>query len=118
MVNNPLAAKKTLVSLDAVTSAANMRSSRRGALTHCLGLCVLISPCGHYRRLLLALHRCDSHSSTFLPPVPRRCFAISASRGFVFPLRCRVGGGAPGGAGLRPPLKLHVRFSRMQLSRR
>jgi hypothetical protein len=32
------------------------------------------------------------------------------------PLRCRVGGGAPCGAGLRPPLKLHVRFSRMQLS--
>ncbi len=91
MVNNPLAAKKTLVSLDAVTSAANMRSSRRGALTHCLGLCVLISPCGHYRRLLLALHRCDSHSSTFLPPVPRRCFAISASRGFVFPLRYHEG---------------------------
>src|ERR687891_2976444 len=34
------------------------------------------------------------------------------------PQRCRVGGGAPCGAGLRPPLKLHVRFSRMQLSRR
>src|SRR5712691_10193095 len=32
--------------------------------------------------------------------------------------RCRVGGGARLGAGLRPPLKLHVRFSRMQLSRR
>ena len=33
---------------------------------------------------------------------------------------CRVGGGAQGcpRAGLRPPLKLHVRFSRMQLSRR
>src|SRR5216684_2688191 len=33
-------------------------------------------------------------------------------------LRCRVGGGARLGAGLRPPLKLHVQFSRMQLSRR
>ena len=32
--------------------------------------------------------------------------------------RCRVGGGAPEGAGLRPPLKRHVRFSRMPLSRR
>jgi hypothetical protein len=31
---------------------------------------------------------------------------------------CRVGGGAPHGANLRPPLKLHVQFSRMQLSRR
>src|SRR5258708_14845451 len=31
---------------------------------------------------------------------------------------CRVGGGARLGAGLRPPLKLHGRFSRMQLSRR
>src|SRR5258708_36643531 len=33
-------------------------------------------------------------------------------------MTCRVGGGARLGAGLRPPLKLHVRFSRMQLSRR
>jgi hypothetical protein len=32
--------------------------------------------------------------------------------------RCRVGGGARLSAGLRPPLKLHVRFSRMQRSRR
>ena len=89
MVNHPLAAKKTLVSLDAVTSAANMRSIHRGALTHCLGLCVLISPYGHYRRLLLALPLCDSHSFTFLPPVPRRCFATSASRGLAFGLgRC------------------------------
>ena len=90
MVNNPLAAKKTLVSLDAVTSAANMRSVHRGALTHCLGLCVLISPYGHYRRLLLALPLCDSHSSTFLPPVPIRCFASSASRGLL-PLRYHEG---------------------------
>ena len=90
MVNNPLAAKKTLVSLDAVTSAANMRSIHRGALTYCTGLCVLISPYGHYRRLLLALHRCDFHPSTFLPPVPRRCFASSASHGFL-PLRYHEG---------------------------
>jgi hypothetical protein len=32
--------------------------------------------------------------------------------------RCRVGGGAPAGAGLRPPLKRHVRVSRTPLSRR
>ena len=37
----------------------------------------------------------------------------------VTPLpRCRVGGGASHDAGLRPPLKLHVQFSRMQLSRK
>ena len=91
MVNNPLAAKKTLVSLDAVTSAANMRSSRRGALTHCLGLCVLISPCGHCRRLAFALPLCVAHASTFLPPVPRRRFASSASRGGSPPLRYHEG---------------------------
>jgi len=33
-------------------------------------------------------------------------------------LRCRVGGGAPCGAGLRPPLKLDVQISRIQLSQR
>jgi hypothetical protein len=32
--------------------------------------------------------------------------------------RCRVGGGAPCGAGLRPPLKLDVQISRIQLSQR
>ena len=90
MVNNTLAAKKTFVSLDAVTSAANMRSIHCGALTHCLGLCVWISPYGHYRRLRLALPRCDSHPSTFLPPVPIRCFASSASRGLL-PLRYHEG---------------------------
>jgi putative acetyltransferase len=31
---------------------------------------------------------------------------------------CRVGGGAPCGAGLRPPLKLDVQISRIQLSQR
>ena len=90
MVNNPLAAKKTLVSLDAVTSAANMRSSRRGALTHCLGLCALYSPCRHSRRLAFALPLRVAHASTFLPPVPQRCFAVSASRGSS-PLRYHEG---------------------------
>ncbi len=90
MVNNPSTAKKTLVSLDAVTSAANMRSFHREALTHYVSLCVLSSPCGHCRRLAFALHRCDSHPSTFLPPVPRRCFATSASRGSS-PLRYHEG---------------------------
>ena len=33
-------------------------------------------------------------------------------------LRCWVGGGAPCGAGLRPPLKLDVQISRIQLSQR
>jgi len=33
-------------------------------------------------------------------------------------VRCRVGGGAPCGAGLRPPLKLDVQISRIQLSQR
>jgi hypothetical protein len=55
-----------------------------------VGLCVLFSPCGHYRRWLLALLRFDSFPSTFLPPVPRRCFAFSASRG-ISPLRYHEG---------------------------
>src|SRR6266699_2361029 len=38
--------------------------------------------------------------------------------GFTTNIPCRFGGGARLSAGLRPPLKLHVRFSRMQLSRR
>ena len=94
MVNNPYPAKKTLVSLDAVTQ-------RRQHALHSLrgfnslpvwpvSLCVLSSPCGHYRRLLLALHRCDFHPSTFLPPVPRRSFALCASRGSS-PLRYHEG---------------------------
>ena len=85
MVNNPYPAKKTLVSLDAVTQRRQHAfASLRGfnslpAWPVCL--CVLFSPCGHYRRLAFALLRGDSHPSTFLPPVPRRCFAFSASRG-------------------------------------
>jgi hypothetical protein len=94
MVNNPYTAKKTLVSLDAVT-----RRRQHGFLSlrgfdswpvWPLSRCVLFSPCGHYRRLLLALLRSDSLPSTFLPPVPRRCFAFSASRGFA-PLRYHEG---------------------------
>ena len=51
-----------------------------------LSLCVLCSPCGHYRRFAFALPRCLAHPSTFLPPVPRRSFALCPSRGFS-PLR-------------------------------
>ena len=94
MVNNPSTAKKTLVSLDAVTQRRQHAFlSLRGFNSRPLwpvSLCVLFSPCGHYRRLLLALLRYDSLPSTFLPPVPRRCFAFSASRGFL-PLRYHEG---------------------------
>ena len=40
------------------------------------------SSSGHGRRLAFALPRFVAHASTFLPPVPRRCFASSPSRGF------------------------------------
>jgi hypothetical protein len=94
MVNNPCPAKKTLVSLDAVTQRRQHAfPSLRGFNSlpvWPVSLCVLSSPCGHCRRSLLALHRCDSHPSTFLPPVPRRCFAFSASRG-CSPLRYHEG---------------------------
>ena len=94
MVNNPGSAKKTLVSLDAVTRRRNMCSRHCGALTLWpvwpVSLCVLFSPCGHYRRSLLALLRFDSPTSTFLPPVPRRSFALCASRGRS-PLRYHEG---------------------------
>src|SRR6266545_1335071 len=46
-----------------------------------VGLCALCSPCRHYRRLAFALPRCVAHASPFLPPVPRRSFALCASRG-------------------------------------
>jgi|GEM_PF-95839 len=52
-----------------------------------MDICALCSPCGHCRRLACALPRCVAHASTFLPPVPRRSFALCASRGFPFP-RC------------------------------
>jgi hypothetical protein len=47
-----------------------------------VGLCALCSPYGHCRRLAFALLRCETHASTFLPPVPRRSFALCASRRF------------------------------------
>jgi len=94
MVNNPYPAKKTLVSLDAVTQRRqHALHSLRGFNSlpvRPVSLCILSSPCGHYRRLLLALRRCDSHPSTFLPPVPRRSFALCASRGSS-PLRYHEG---------------------------
>ena len=94
LVNNPCTAKKSLVSLDAVTQRRQHGFlSLRGFNSRPvwpLGLCVLFSPCGHYRRWLLALLRFDSLPSTFLPPVPRRCFAFSASRGSS-PLRYHEG---------------------------
>ena len=94
MVNNPRTAKKTLVSLDAVTQRRQHAFlSLRGFNSRPVwpvSLCVLFSPCGHYRRLLFALLRYDSLPSTFLPPVPRRCFAFSAFRGFS-PLRYHEG---------------------------
>ena len=56
-----------------------------------MGLCALSSSCGHCRRLAFALPRCLAHASTFLPPVPRRSFALCASRGLFFPLRYHEG---------------------------
>jgi hypothetical protein len=50
-------------------------------------LCSLLR---HYRRLAFALPLRVAHASTFLPPVPRRCFAFSASRGSS-PLRYHEG---------------------------
>ena len=44
----------------------------------------------HCRRLAFALPFCVTHASTFLPPVPRRCFTFSASRGSS-PLRYHEG---------------------------
>ena len=48
------------------------------------------SPCGHYRRLAFALPLRVAHASTFLPPVPRRSFALCASRD-CSPLRYHEG---------------------------
>jgi hypothetical protein len=89
MVNNPCAAKKVFPSFDAVIQR------RQHALTPHRGfhprpvatmdLCALSSPCGHCRRLAFALPRRVAHASTFLPPVPRRSFALCASRGVLFP---------------------------------
>jgi hypothetical protein len=43
-------------------------------------LYALRSPFGHWQRFAFALPLCETYPSTFLPPVPRRCFAFSASR--------------------------------------
>ena len=51
-------------------------------------LCALFSACAHCRRFALALPLCTTRSSTFLPPVPRRCFAPSASRVLMLLGRC------------------------------
>ena len=71
--------------LNAVSSAANMRSSHTEASTHDLiqaaSLCALRSPFGHCRRLAFALLHCETHASTFLSPFPRRGFASRTSRG-------------------------------------
>ena len=71
-----------------------MRSFHTVASTHLqsrwMGLYALCSPLGHSRRLACALPLCVAHASTFLPPVPRRCFAFSASRGSS-PLRYHEG---------------------------
>src|SRR5262249_35319704 len=47
-----------------------------------VSLCALCSPLGHCRRLAFALLRCETHASTFLPPVPQHSFAFCASRDF------------------------------------
>jgi len=55
-----------------------------------MGFCALSSLLRHYRRFAFALPLRVAHASTFLPPVPRRCFALSASRGSS-PLRYHEG---------------------------
>ena len=101
MVNSPWVAKKALGHLRWPFASFDAVSQRRqhALVPHCgfhprplsaLDFCALCSPLGHYRRLAFALPFCVTHASTFLPPVPRRCFAFSASRGF-FPLRYHEG---------------------------
>jgi hypothetical protein len=64
---------------------------------------VFLSLAGHHPVLcLLGTHQ-------------HNCPAFAPSRFPGFP-RCRVGGGAPCGADLRPPLKPDVQISRIQLS--
>lgn len=75
-----------------LSSAANMHSLHPEASTHAplraVRFCALANPYGYYRRLLCS--RCGAHTSTFLPPVPRRCFAFSAFHG-LWPLRYHEG---------------------------
>jgi len=101
MVNSPWVAKKALGHLRWLFASFDAVSQRRqhALVPHCgfhprplsaLDFCALCSPLGHYRRLAFALPSCVTHASTFLPPVPRRCFAFSASRGSS-PLRYHEG---------------------------
>jgi hypothetical protein len=82
----PVCRVKTLAIclFDAVASAANRCSFHRGALIHDRPRPWVSTPC-----LTLAgtdgvtfCSRCGSHTSTFLPPVPRRSFAFCASHDF------------------------------------
>jgi hypothetical protein len=68
-----------------------------------LGSCALFSPCGHYRRLALALSLCGTHASTVRPPVPRCGFALCASRGSSPPNRVRYPTDQPFASGCSPP---------------
>src|SRR5262245_14701310 len=74
-------------------------------------LAAICSSCVDIRFLLLSVGDVSLAQRLDL----RRRFPLCAA----FPrAECRVGGGASHDAGLRPPLKLHVQFSRMQLSRK
>src|ERR671925_1615329 len=70
--------------LDAVASAANMRSVPSETSTHIQSRVRVSAPCltltGTFGATVCS--RCGSYASTFLPPVPRRSFAFCASRGF------------------------------------
>ena len=70
--------------LDAVSSAANMRSSHAEASTHDQSRPCVSAPCltlsGTTDALLCS--RCGSYAPTFLSPFPQRGFAFRTSRGF------------------------------------
>ena len=69
--------------LDAVSSAANMRSSHAEASTHDQSRPCVSAPClalsGTTDAMLCS--RCGSHAPTFLSPFPQRGFAFRTSRG-------------------------------------
>jgi hypothetical protein len=75
-----------------LSSAANMHSLHPEAFysrpLRAVRFCALANPYGYYRRLFCS--RCGAHTSTFLPPVPRRSFAFCASYG-LWPLRYHEG---------------------------